>query len=183
MTEPHIYTPTAEFAKTWEENEEKRQEFVARVVRPWNTANPDLTIAWINNPFDADPDPVGFMDAKPGEPVPTGLSRRKNRKWLIPVPGTPGEQYRAVLAQMRKMPSRTKVMERFGIPPRVRAEYFNADGSHSNYLVQPHRFNGTWYVGCAEPIESKSLTPAKLSDYYRDKEAHEAAKAAEAATS
>lgn len=170
MSDLHVYTTTAEFDRAWEENENGRRAFVAGVVIAWDEKHPDTPVAWVVDPFGADRHPVGFVDVHPKEPAPEGLSRSQERRYLIPARGRKGDVYREVLKRMHGLPSRTPVMEAFGIPPRVRAP--GPDFSIRMCPVGVQRFEDTLWVSCSEPINSRNLVTARLSDFYAAKERH-----------
>lgn len=174
MTEIHAYTPSPEFIEAYEANEAKRSAFIDTVVLAWDKANPDTTVAWLVDPLGADRYPCGINDAHPDQPAPEGLSRSQKRKYLIPKAGAAGARYaEQIKACRRGLPSRTAVLEHFGIPPRVEGP-MRRDGAFLYAPVVPQKFDGQWFVVCTQAIETTGdkpvLVPAKLSAYHAARE-------------
>lgn len=160
----HAYRVIAQFAADWRALRQARRDFVERYVRPFDEAHPNNKIAWTGHPFSLDPAPVGFGDGKRDEPPPRGLSRNKERSWLIPKRGGPGREWEMTLEQARKMPSIDKLLADYSIPAYV----WSGDRV---YRTKIETLDQSVWVTNLAPLESPSLRPARLSEYYAAREA------------
>lgn len=190
MGEPHPYRADGELAAALRLHGDVDQEFLD-TVRAWNAEHPGTEILWSRGVFSADDRPVGFADGH--EQAPAGLSRRRERRYLIPRRGAAGAPWRDLLAWAGTRPSLDKVLRRFGVPT-------HADGPTRDDLS--HAVAPTQWADCGEdgvvvfnhydlvarrlidgPAEPQSLTrhltPMPLSEFYAIKERLDAARAAE----
>lgn len=165
-----------EFAAALRQYQTDKQAFIDSVVRPFDEEHPNNPTAWRRAGFSLDLQCCGFKD-KAGE-VPAGLSRARTRRWLVPVRGKVGNEWRDVLRRMAEMPSLDKVFQVYDCTSFVLV---------GSTCATPGWFSdGTnVYIECtgdiantrADAAPSDHLTPIKLSEFYAAKEAWESARA------
>lgn len=172
MADTLAWLASDEFAAALRQYQTDKQTFIDAVVQPFDREHPNNPTAWRRAGFSLDIQCCGFKD-QAGE-VPAGLSRARTRRWLIPVRGAAGNEWRTVLERMRAMPSLDNVLQAHDVAPFVLVGstcatpgYFS-DGT-SVFLECTGDIAKTREG--AEP--SKHLTPIKLSEFHAAKEAWE----------
>jgi hypothetical protein len=191
MSDLHAYRASAELAAALIEYQQEHRAFGEKITA-WDLEHPGNELLWRRGPWSADQTPCGFAD-KHGD-APAGLSRCKERRFLIPKRGPAGAPWRDVLAWAGTGPSLDKVLRRFDVPP-------SADGPYRDDLS--HRVAPTQWANCGadgvvvvnrydlvrereeggpepKPL-TRHLTPIPLSEFYTIKERAEAASAVSSA--
>lgn len=181
---PFAYRASDELAAALREHDAADKVFCTRVEQ-WDAEHPDHGSRWARSPFSADQHFVGFYDGT--SEVPTGLSRAKSRKTLLPKRGDEGKSWRAVQRWMSQRPEVERVLHAHKVPsgteyPSNRdGSFFTAptrwfDGEDDGVLVYCDRDLATARHGRGANI-GEHLTPMPLSEFYAIKERLDAKRA------
>ena len=171
--EMYAYRASPAVLAAYEQHIEARTAFYDEIITPFTQAHPDNEPMWRGTNYRRTC--VGFADG--AAEVPAGLSRNRQRHFLIPRKNAAGESWRAMMEALNTFPSLGKVLATFGIED----EILDVDRSR---MVSPgmRLLDGRLYFTCAVPMSSAALTPIKLSEYFAEVERQEAADARARAT-
>jgi hypothetical protein len=172
VSDTFAWRASDEFAAAFRQYQSDKQAFIDSVVLPFDREHRNNPTAWRRAGFSLDIQCCGFKD-KAGK-VPAGLSRARTRRWLIPVRGKAGNEWRAVQQRMVDMPSLDKVFQAHDLAPFVLV---------GNTCATPGWFSdGTnVFIECTGDIAktredgepSKHLKSIKLSEFHAAKESWE----------
>ena len=165
----YAYRASDELTAALNEYDKTCRAFQRDVVDPWEASHPEVNSLWVIRYVDTIL--VGFSD--PGDDVPDGLSRARDREELLPRRGAAGKPWRDSMRLLEKRPRLSAVFARFGIEitvSRVDHSRFYTPGLAATPL-------GTFiFWGVEHPDPGEHLTLVPLSVYYTAREALEAAK-------
>lgn len=147
-------------------------------VDQFNAEHPGHEVVWRRGVFSADPYPVGFADDT--DEVPSGLSRAKSRTYLVPRRGKTGQPWRDAIDRFGRRPTVGQVFRQYCV-----REHGDGPGTGTGgYYIAPTQWldageDGVivvckYDIGVGEegaPDLSEHLSPMRLSEFYRIKEA------------
>lgn len=175
MADKYAYRASANLAAAIRRYDAAWRTFHKEVIGSWDQAHPETPSAWLR--LDGvDPECVGFKDVDSSLPAPRGLSRNREREYLIPKRAGTGRPWREAMDMLNARPQLKTVVKQFGIEPAI----WMPD-AHRVYYMGLHSLGSEIYFtwGGRYPAPTPGdLISVRLSEYYAALEAHEAAKAA-----
>lgn len=112
----HAYRASDDLASALRTWRAEAAEFQRDVIGAWDAEHPDTRSRWVSGVSGLRC--VGFTD--PGDiAAPPGLSRNRQRDYLIPKRGAAGDPWREAMGRLNQCPPVAGVWRRFGIDPGV----------------------------------------------------------------
>jgi len=168
--EPNIYRASDQFVAAYQAFQERHREHMAK-IKDYCDTHPEHPAAVTRNNLDHRLVVRGFTDVTPGAPVPDGLSRKQGREYLIPVRGPRGQRWRDEIAALGSFPSVAKLFNDHGFDTFVAG----AGGLYTAGVEDLGEQGVFVKIGEPFPRPSEHLTLVPLSEFYRAREAHQAA--------